>query len=268
VTARASARDGIWNEQLKSDWGFITAMKHCAAASIMGNQQIAKYRPDCVIVQSESAEYIHEMRTVESDETRLTNKLRFLSLDLLYAHPLDAEVLLYCLDNGMTREELKWFMAGEPPGYQIMGNDYYGRNERIIKPDGNWCSAEDVLGWYTMTRQYYERYRKPVMHTETNTFNEKDAECWLWKQWVNVMRIRMDGVPVVGFTWYSLLDQIDWDISLAEKLGTVNPCGFFDLDRNIRLVGESYEMMLQEFGQITMVPHGELFEITKRPVEV
>ncbi|WP_324674481.1 family 1 glycosylhydrolase [Hymenobacter sp. GOD-10R] len=268
VTARASARDGIWNEQLKSDRAFITAMKHCAAASIMGNHQIAKHRPDCVIVQSESAEYIHEMRTIESDETRITNKLRFLSLDLLYAHPLDAEVLLFCLDNGMTRDELKWFMAGEPPGYQIMGNDYYGRNERIIKPNGDWCSAEDVLGWYTMTRQYYERYRKPVMHTETNTFKAEDAECWLWKQWVNVTRIRKDGVPVVGFTWYSLLDQIDWDISLAEKLGTVNPCGLFDLDRKIRPVGESYKMMLQEFGQITMVPHSEMFEITSRPAEL
>jgi len=268
VTARASARDGIWNEQLKSDKGFVTAMKHLVAASIMGNQQIAKYRPDCVIVQSESAEYIHEMRAVESDATRITNKLRFLSLDLLYAHTIDAEVLLFCLDNGMTREELKWFMAGEPPGYQIMGNDYYGRNEKIIKPNGDLCAAEDVLGWYTMTKQYYERYRKPVFHTETNTFNALEAECWLWKQWVNVTRIRQDGVPVVGFTWYSLLDQIDWDISLAEKRGIVNACGLYDLNRKIRPVGESYKMLLKEFGQITMVPHGEIFQVTKRPAEL
>ncbi|MCC3156271.1 family 1 glycosylhydrolase [Hymenobacter sp. 15J16-1T3B] len=268
VTARASAKDGIWNEQLKDDRAFITAIKHVTAASIMGTQQIAKYRPDCVIVQSESAEYIHEMRAVQSADIRLTNKLRFLSLDLLYAHTIDAEVLLYCLDNGLTRPELEWFMAGEPPGYQIMGNDYYGRNERIIKPDGNWCSAEDVLGWYTMTKQYYERYRKPVFHTETNSFNAKDAECWLWKQWVNVMRIRQDGVPVVGFTWYSLLDQLDWDISLAEKRLAVNPCGLYDLDRRIRPVGDSYKMMIREFGQITMVPHGELFEISPRPASL
>jgi beta-glucosidase/6-phospho-beta-glucosidase/beta-galactosidase len=265
VTARASAKDGIWNEQLKDDRAFVTAMKHITAASIMGTQQIAQHRPDCIIVQSESAEYIHEMRAVPTEEICLTNKLRFLSLDLLYAHPLDSQVLLYCLDNGLTRQELEWFMAGEPPGYQIMGNDYYGRNERIIKPDGNWCAAEDVLGWYTMTRQYYERYRKPVMHTETNTFHAQDAECWLWKQWVNVMRIRQDGVPVVGFTWYSLLDQLDWDISLAEKRLSVNSCGLYDLDRRIRPVGESYKMMIREFGQITMVPHGELFEISARP---
>ena len=35
----------------------------------------------------------------------------------------------YLYDNGMTRREYDRFMAGEPPGYQIMGNDYYGRNE-------------------------------------------------------------------------------------------------------------------------------------------
>ena len=39
-------------------------------------------------------------------------------------------------------------MAGEPPGYQIMGNDYYGRNEHIVLPDGAMLPAEDVMGWY------------------------------------------------------------------------------------------------------------------------
>ncbi|MEJ7662218.1 MAG: hypothetical protein WKG07_22940 [Hymenobacter sp.] len=58
VTAKSSAKDGVWNEQLKSDRGFVTALKHTVAASIMGTQQIAKHRPDCIIVQSESAEFI------------------------------------------------------------------------------------------------------------------------------------------------------------------------------------------------------------------
>ena len=40
---------------------------------------------------------------------------------------------------------------------------------------------------------------------------------WLWKEWANVLRVRNDGVPIVGFTWYSLTDQIDWDTALREK---------------------------------------------------
>jgi beta-glucosidase/6-phospho-beta-glucosidase/beta-galactosidase len=265
VTARSSGKDGVWNEQLKSDKGFVTALKHCTAASIMGTQQIAKHRPDCVIVQSESAEFTHELRAERTPSVQMENKLRFASLDLLYAHQPDGEVVNYLYDNGMTRKEYDWFMAGEPPGYQVMGNDYYGRNEKIILPNGEVCTSMDVLGWASITHDYYQRYKKPVMHTETNVFEAELAPTWLWKQWVNILRIRKEGVPVLGFTWYSLIDQLDWDTGLAEKNGTVNACGLFDLDRKPRAVAESYKMLLQEYGQITVVPHGELFEVTDRP---
>ena len=265
VTAKFSGKDGIWNEQLKSDRGFITALKHLVAASIMGTQQIAKRRPDCIIVQSESAEFTHELRATRTPAIQLDNKLRFLALDLLYAHHPDAEVVNYLYDNGLTRQEYDWFMAGEPPGYQVMGNDYYGRNEKIILPNGEVCTSMDVLGWYTITYDYYQRYKKPVMHTETNVFDARQGPAWLWKQWVNILRMRKEGVPVLGFTWYSLIDQVDWDKGLERKTGTVNPCGLYDLDRKPRPVAEAYKMLLKEYGQITIVPHGELFEVTDAP---
>jgi beta-glucosidase/6-phospho-beta-glucosidase/beta-galactosidase len=265
VTARSSAKDGVWNEQLKSDQAFVTALKHCAAASIMGTQKIVALRPNSVIVQSESAEFTHELRAERTPAVQLENLLRFTSLDLLYAHQPEGEVVNYLYDNGMTRQEYDWFMAGEPPGYQIMGNDYYGRNEKIMLPDGEICTSVDVLGWSTITHDYYQRYKKPVMHTETNVFDANEAPTWLWKQWVNILRLRKEGVPVLGFTWYSLIDQIDWETGLAEKKGTVNACGLFDLDRKPRPVSDSYKMLLKEYGQITIVPHGELFEVTERP---
>ncbi|MEO6001115.1 MAG: family 1 glycosylhydrolase [Chitinophagaceae bacterium] len=262
VTAKMSAKEGSWNEQLKTDVGFVTAIKHLVAASILATHSIASCRPDAIIVQSESAEYLHEAKAVPSAAVRLANKQRLISFDLLYAHPPDADVCLYLMDNGLTREEYDWFMAGEPPGYQVMGNDYYGRNERILKPDGSICTAEDVMGWYQITHEYYARYKKPVMHTETNTFDPTQAPTWLWKQWINIMKMRADGIPVLGFTWYSLTDQVDWDCGLAEKRGNVNACGLFDLNREPRPVADAYRLLLQEFGQITIFPHGELFEIS------
>lgn len=262
VTARLSAKDGLWNEQTKDDRSFCNALKHCVAASILGNQAIAKRRPDCVIVQSESAEYVHEAKATVSDAVRLQNKQRFISLDLLYAFPFDAEVANWMYDNGLTRKEYDWFMAGEPPGYQVMGNDYYGHNEKILKPDGSMCPAEDVLGWYNITRAYHDRYRKPVMHTETNISDNDAAPTWLWKQWMNILKMRRDNVPVLGFTWYSLIDQIDWDSALSVKNNNVNACGLYDLDRNPRPVAAAYRALLEEFGQITIVPHGEMFETT------
>lgn len=268
VTCRISAKDGLWNEQLQSDKAFVTALKHAVAASILATHEIARRRNDCVIIQAESAEYLHEAHATISEETKLFNKQRLISLDLLYAHAPDADIYQYLMDNGLTRQEYDWFMVGEPPGYQIMGNDYYGRNERILKPDGSFARAEDVFGWYQITRDYYDRYKKPVMHTETNVADAEEAPTWLWKQWMNVLRMRADGIPVLGFTWYSLIDQVDWDIALAEKKGTLNPCGLFDMDRKPRPVSQAYRQLLKEYGQITIVPHGEMFAITDKPARL
>ncbi|MEY2466057.1 MAG: hypothetical protein QOD03_578, partial [Verrucomicrobiota bacterium] len=197
-------------------------------------------------------------------EIKLRNKLVFLSLDLLYSKAPDADVLMFLQDNGMTREEFMWFMQTPAAGFQIMGNDYYGHNEKLVLPNGKVTFGEDVLGWYLITLRYYQRYYKPVMHTETNTFLPDAAPNWLWKQWVNVLRMRRDGVPVLGFTWYSLGDQMDWDTQLAEKNGRVNACGLFDMERKPRPVAAAYRELIREFGSITALAHGEMFEFTAR----
>lgn len=90
----------------------------------------------------------------------------------------------------------------------------------------------------------------PVMHTETNLsegpFGD-EAVNWLWKQWANVLLIRNKGIPVVGFTWYSLIDQTDWDSALREDKGNKNPLGLYDLSRNIRKVGIAYKKLIEDW---------------------
>ena len=268
VTVRNSARDGIWNEQCKDDRSFVTALKNTVAANILGAQAIAARRPDCIIVQSETAECVHAAMPEQPEWVVRDNKLRFLSLDLLYARHPDADILLFLQDNGLRRDEYEWFMRGEPPGHQIMGTDYYGRNEKVLKPDGQFISGEDVYGWRQITREYYERYRKPVFHTETNVFDPDQAPEWLWKQWVNVVGMRYDGVPVLGFTWYSLIDQVDWDVQLAEKRGTVNACGLYDMDRRPRKVAKDYRDLVAAFGRISVMPHAEMLTLSDRPARL
>ena len=91
------------------------------------------------------------------------------------------------------------------------------------------------------------------MHTETN-LNQgpkgDEAVNWLWKEWANVIRVRNDGIPIVGFTWYSLTDQVDWDSALRENDSHVNPLGLVDLDRNIRPVGEAYKQIIADWKEV------------------
>jgi hypothetical protein len=91
------------------------------------------------------------------------------------------------------------------------------------------------------------------MHTETNLMEGPvgdEAVNWLWKQWANVLRVRNSGVPIVGFTWYSLTDQVDWDTALRENNGQVNPLGLFTLDRKIRPVGEAYRKLIADWKDV------------------
>ena len=59
ICAVFSARYGWWNEQLKSDRGFVTALKHIVKANVMAMIEILKRRPDAIFIQSESSEYFH-----------------------------------------------------------------------------------------------------------------------------------------------------------------------------------------------------------------
>jgi beta-glucosidase len=111
----------------------------------------------------------------------------------------------------------------------------------------------EVFGYDTVTREYYERYRLPVMHTETNLDQGRrgdESERWLWKQWSGLMRLRQIGVPMLGFTWYSLTDQVDWNAALRRVRGNVNPRGLYDLDRRIRPVGRAYQRLIAGWSEV------------------
>jgi len=255
VTARISAKDGLWNEQLRTDRGFVAALKHLVAANILATHSIVEHRPDAVIIPSESAEFVHEARLLPSAETTAFNGQRFISLDLLYGRTCDPLTETYLFDNGMSRLEYHWFMSSPRSGRHVLGIDYYGRNEHMITPTGYRIPVDDVLGLYLMGKEYYRRYHKPLMHTETNMLDAKDGPAWLWKQWFNILRMRQDGIPVLGFTWYSLIDQVDWDIGLAEKRGTVNGCGLFDLNRQPNPVSHEYRSLVAEYGAMPAEAH-------------
>jgi len=253
ICAMFSAQYGWWNEQLSSDTAFVTALKHIVKANVLAMRSILEVRPDAIFIQSESSEYFHAENPAAIRPAELLNSKRFLSLDLNYGRRVDSEMYEYLMDGGMTREEYHFFLDNRLKQHCIMGNDYYKTNEHRVAADGMTCASGEVFGYDEITRQYHARYGLPVMHTETN-LNEgplgtESAE-WLWKQWANVLRVRNDGVPIVGFTWYSLTDQVDWDSALRVRNGNVNPLGLFDLDRKIRKVGEEYRRLIAAWRDV------------------
>jgi beta-glucosidase/6-phospho-beta-glucosidase/beta-galactosidase len=259
ITAMFSAQYGWWNERLHSDRSFVTALKHICKANVMAMQRILLIRPDAVFIQSESSEYFHATDPRAAAMARFLNQKRFLSLDLTYGYPLNVAMYEYLLSNGMTRDEYQWFTMNQVKAHCVMGNDYYVTNEHLVHPDGSTQASGEIFGYYVITHQYYKRYRLPIMHTETNIKMPACKE-WLLKQWANVHRLKHDGVPVVGFTWYSLLHQVDWDTALREDNGNVNELGLYNLDRKIMPVGEAYRELINNWKDIiTEESYGLIF---------
>jgi beta-glucosidase/6-phospho-beta-glucosidase/beta-galactosidase len=119
-----------------------------------------------------------------------------------------------------------------------------------VNSDGSLSPSGEIFGYYVITHQYFDRYHLPVMHTETNLPDVQRAPAWIRKEWANVHRLREDGVPMLGFTYYSLTDQVDWDSALREDNGNVNPLGLYDLSRKIRPAGETYREIIRDWGHI------------------
>jgi beta-glucosidase/6-phospho-beta-glucosidase/beta-galactosidase len=252
ITATFSGQFGWWNERLQSDRGFVTALRNLVRANLLAEQAILQVQPAVMFVQSEATQYFHAAEPAAQKHSEFYNLKRFVSLDLCYGHDVRACVFEYLTDNGLSRDDYHWFLEnGEAlRPYCIMGNDYYISNELSVARDGQVSPSGEILGYYVLTRQYYDQYHLPVMHTETNLKNSEKAPSWLWKEWSNVVRLREDGLPILGFTWYSLTDQVDWDTALREDNGNVNPCGLYDLDRKIRPVGKAYKQLVGKWRDV------------------
>lgn len=268
ICAVFSAQFGWWNERLSDERGFVTALKNMCRANIRGMDAILSVQPNAVFIQSEGWEYFHSEAETCHEKADFLNQKRFLSYDLTSGYPSSQLMQDYLRQNGVTKDEYRWFRNHPRRGHWVIGADYYAHNEHMVHPDGGVSDYFNGLGFYQVARQYYDRYRVPVMYTETNIGADKAVD-WLQKQWGEFYRLKQDGIPVVGFTWYSLIDQVDWDTALRENNGNVNAFGLYDIDRNIRPVGEAYQKLIAQCsGEMNHL--GDMFKTSARfqPIRV
>jgi beta-glucosidase/6-phospho-beta-glucosidase/beta-galactosidase len=260
ITAEFSGYYGWWNERLATHQGFVGALKTVTRASLEAMLAILEVRPDALFIHAESSEHTHANHPDLVPEAEMFNERRFLTLDLICGKSISAGMYAYLRENGMSEAEYARFRSVDLVEHFILGHDYYITNEHLLISPQIRRAAGEVFGYAPVALAYHERYRLPIMHTETNladSGNDEAAE-WLWKTWANIQMLRHIGVPICGMTWYSITDQIDWDVALREKNGRVNPLGLFDLDRNIRSVGQAYRRLISQWKDVPLLPYGPL----------
>ena len=92
--------------------------------------------------------------------------------------------------------------------------------------------SERAAGIYAIGSTYYNRYGLPLMLTETSTDGKPiNREIWLDKTIDDCRRLRAQGIPMLGYFWWPLFDQIDWDGALTHRVGKIHEVGMFSLRR-------------------------------------
>lgn len=126
-------------------------------------------RPDeewCQLRRSPRAsDLANESNRVTYSLAKLRNEKRFLALDLTYGHAISAEMYRYLTDNGFSADDYAWFRDNHVAAHCEMGTDYYETNEHYVHRDGRLWPSGDVFGYYVIAKQYFDRYRLPMMHT-------------------------------------------------------------------------------------------------------
>jgi beta-glucosidase len=253
ICANFSARMGWWNECQTGEATFVKALRNLCMAHELAVEAILSERPDAIIVQSESLEHFHAAGKSAQAEADHCNGIKFLSLDLTLGRELAPGMAGYLNRHGVTSNDLSFFREKRAVHQRWIGLDFYPTCEHRVCSTGKLTTAWKGLGFRRLATEYYQRYKLPLFHCETNRVSHL-ATGWLQEQWEDVLALRNAGIPMRGFTWYSLTDQIDWQHALRIERNDVHSVGLYDLQRRIRPVGAEYKEIVSRWTRALRTP--------------
>ena len=114
--------------------------------------------------------------------------------------------------------------------------DFLGINFYMhIEPKVLWMKRKEGLfsdmGWYMkpssifdLLKDIYDKYKLPIIITENGVADTKDQyRKWWIEETVDALgRLLEEGVDIKGYTYWSLLDNFEWDSGFLPKFGLVS----------------------------------------------
>jgi hypothetical protein len=165
------------------------------------------------------------------------NERRFLMHELYGGRVGDDHPLReWLVRHGMAESDLAWF-RDHPAELDVIGLDHYPHSEHELStgPRGELVDVPRPLdrqhGPAELCRQYFERLRRPLVFAETGAPGDDATKiAWLDRLVDQVRAVRAEGVPVIGITWWGLIDQVDWGTGLRRFRHEIDPTGLYALE--------------------------------------
>lgn len=274
ITAWYCGRLGWWPPHEHSWRGFVSVMLSICCGIVETIHAMRRVDPDIVPFHVDATDIFETDDPTLEEEAGRRQELVFLALDLISGrvdekHKLWAWLLSHGADAGLLRKFLENPVELPIIGVNLypiftskrMSRDASGRL-RIKMPHASGALVE------TIGRMYFERYGAPLMISETaekGSFARRMA--WLQQSVEAVRRLRREGVPIIGYTWWPMFALVTWAYRqglrplhahlLQMGLWNLDPNPAGDLARIETPLVDAYRKLVAAGGQ----PVGPLLEI-------
>lgn len=246
ATTLLCADMGVWYPYRRSHASFVAMSLNVARAIKLVHRSLSAVR-SFEHVYVETCEHHKALDRRSEPWVRYANARRFQFPDLLLGR-LDKTHPLYSwlLRHGASENDLNEF--SEPIRIDTFGLDYYPHGE-IEWFWHNEKGRADIrrpsttpLGFAAVAMHYVNRYRLPVMLSETNIRGTvSDRLTWLRFMHEQSQILAAGPADFRGFCWYPSIDSTDWSNLCANCTCAVDPQGIWYLDDDRR---ERYESEL------------------------
>ena len=147
--------------------------------------------------------------------------------------------------------------------YQSMNYSIDMKTRKEIRPAGypitttDWPITPEVLYW--STRFLYERYQLPILITENGMANtdfvmmdgkvhDPQRIDYIHRYLKHLKRAVEEGIPVLGYTYWSIMDNFEWSEGYDKRFGLVY-VNYQTLERTIKDSGYWYSNVIKSNGE-------------------
>jgi len=275
VTAWLCGNCEIWHPHHSGDKGFVPMLLAVAETICRATAELERIIPNVIFVHADSCERHVALDQESQWQADRGNHLRFLLLDLVLGevhkdHPL----WHYVVEHEHKQCRLAW-LRDNPAHIDVLGLDYYSHSELAWTKHGR-ADVHPVVGFKAVALEYAERYRMPIMLSETNLRGTiADRISWLRYMALECESLAAElaglGHPMVGFCWYPFVDSTDWCSLVTQANRRIDPQGIYWLDscfeRNRSALSDVYRALARgairpvdipsyEFGDGALVERG------------
>jgi len=216
VTASFCGLRAVWPPYLRGDDGWAAVLVAAVAGIQQAMRAVRGVDRAAEIVHVEAVQiYMTEDPSLEEEVQLWERRAQLPTRLLLGSVSPEDEDWSWLERHGVdpaTLEQLR--MDGQQP--DVLGLNYYpelscrelvrldGRVVHVVA-DGGIGALEGEL------RRWHAAYGLPLMVTESAVEGEAEKQCaWLDRLVAGLQRLRAEGLPILGLTWWPLIDFVDW----------------------------------------------------------